>query len=240
MKKILIVIFAIAVTSCVEKKKEIQDEAYSPVDEIKKTEIVKAEEINNDEQTISYKLKENDVPKLGIEKIYDNLGGVRIVLPHEFNNMMRVINDLEAILNRLKSGTANLEKIQWEVNTITQKNEFEDLSDFIKMIHSYSSNVDLAITTNGYLLKNQIKNLEKKLQTISDLFLDTTSKLKNDLKNYIEKIGMFLPIDYKHYDDLITHSKETLDAIAFRFNKIQSTLGEKIFKLFLDNNIKPR
>ena len=57
MKKILIVIFAIAVTSCVEKKKEIQDEAYSPVDEIKKTEIVKAEEINNDEQTISYKLK---------------------------------------------------------------------------------------------------------------------------------------------------------------------------------------
>jgi hypothetical protein len=138
MKKILIVIFAIAVTSCVEKKKEIQDEAYSPADEIKKTEIVKAEEINNDEQTISYKLKENDVPKLGIEKIYDNLGGVRIVLPHEFNNMMRVINDLEAILNRLKSGTANLEKIQWEVNTITQKNEFEDLSDFINKFNEFS------------------------------------------------------------------------------------------------------
>ena len=66
-----------------------------------------------------------------------------------------------------------------------------------------------------------------------EFYLQTTQNSLNDLKKYIEKIEMFLPIDYKNYDDLIAHSKETLDAIAFRFNKIQSTLGEKIFKLFL-------
>jgi uncharacterized protein with HEPN domain len=66
-----------------------------------------------------------------------------------------------------------------------------------------------------------------------EFYLQTAQNSLNDLKNYIEKIDIFLPIDYKNYEDLITNSKETLDAIAFRFNKIQSTLGEKIFKLFL-------
>jgi isocitrate dehydrogenase kinase/phosphatase len=44
-----------------------------------------------------------------------------------------------------------------------------------------------------------------------------------------------LPINYKNYEELQLHSKDTIDAIAFRFTKLQNLLGEKVFKLFLEN-----
>ena len=67
-----------------------------------------------------------------------------------------------------------------------------------------------------------------------NFYLNIIQNSLNDVDNYINKISSFLPINYPNYNELIAHHKDTIDAIAFRFNKIQSTLGEKVFKYFLE------
>jgi len=67
-----------------------------------------------------------------------------------------------------------------------------------------------------------------------NFYLDFVEKSLNDFKKYKNKISPFLPITHKNYQELNENFSDTLDAIAFRFNKIQSLLGEKVFKLFLN------
>ena len=67
-----------------------------------------------------------------------------------------------------------------------------------------------------------------------EFYLDLIQSSLNDIEKYLTKIEYFLPIDYKNYLELTELHKDTLDAISFRFSKIQSILGEKIFKLFLE------
>ncbi len=71
----------------------------------------------------------------------------------------------------------------------------DDLHKFIAMIHNYKSDIDLALTTNGYLLKSQIKKLKqaglKRVNiSIDSLNDDTFTYLtqKNVLKNIKEGI----------------------------------------------------
>ena len=68
-----------------------------------------------------------------------------------------------------------------------------------------------------------------------NFYLEIIQNSLNDVDNYINKISAFLPINYPNYNELIAHHKDTIDAIAFRYNKIQSTLGEKVFKYFLES-----
>ncbi len=67
-----------------------------------------------------------------------------------------------------------------------------------------------------------------------EFYLEIIQNSLQDVDNYIKKISPFLPVNYPNYNELTAHHKDTLDAIAFRFNKIQSTLGEKTFKVFLE------
>lgn len=67
-----------------------------------------------------------------------------------------------------------------------------------------------------------------------EFYLDIIKNNLEDIKRYKNKISTFLPINYKNYEELQFHSKDTLDAIAFRFTKLQSLLGEKVFKLFIE------
>jgi len=64
-------------------------------------------------------------------------------------------------------------------------------------------------------------------------YLELIDKSLNDFKKYKNKISSFLPISSENYEELNENFSDTLDAIAFRFSKIQSILGEKVFKLFL-------
>ena len=68
-----------------------------------------------------------------------------------------------------------------------------------------------------------------------NFYLEIIQNSLYDVDNYINKISTFLPINYPNYNELTAHHKDTIDAIAFRFNKIQSTLGEKVFKYFLES-----
>ena len=138
MKKIIIAMVIISLTACVGKKKEVQVEENYQQRETNNLEQTKIDGDKAEKQEMTYELKERDVPKLGIEQISENLGGIRIVLPHKFNDMVRVINRLEKKITELEKGTANLEKMQWEINTITQKNGFEDLADFINVFNEFA------------------------------------------------------------------------------------------------------
>jgi len=66
-----------------------------------------------------------------------------------------------------------------------------------------------------------------------NFYLGLIEKSLNDFKKYKNKISFFLPITNENYEELNENFNDTLDAIAFRFSKIQSILGEKVFKLFL-------
>ena len=66
-----------------------------------------------------------------------------------------------------------------------------------------------------------------------DFYLNIVENSINDLKRYKEKISPLIPINYNTYEDLLEYNKEIIDAIAFRFLKVQSLLGEKVFKNFL-------
>jgi len=67
-----------------------------------------------------------------------------------------------------------------------------------------------------------------------EFYLGLVEKSLNDFKKYKNKISFFLPITFENYEELNENFSDTLDAIAFRFSKIQSILGEKVFKLFLE------
>lgn len=69
-----------------------------------------------------------------------------------------------------------------------------------------------------------------------EFYLDILENSINDINSYKNKISKFLPLDCDSYEELSYSFKDTLDAIAFRFNKIQSILGEKVFKLFLEES----
>ena len=66
-----------------------------------------------------------------------------------------------------------------------------------------------------------------------EFYLNIVENSINDLKRYKEKISPLIPINHNTYEDLLKYNKEIIDAIAFRFLKVQSLLGEKVFKNFL-------
>ena len=55
--------------------------------------------------------------------------------------------------------------------------------------------------------------------------------LKNIRNEFNEKYGN---IDISKYEDIKSYDVKSLDALAYRFSKIQSLLGEKVFKEILE------
>jgi len=61
-----------------------------------------------------------------------------------------------------------------------------------------------------------------------NFYLKIVAKSLNDFQKYKSKISPFLPVNYKNYQELNENFSDTLDAIAFRFNKIHSKIKEKL------------
>ena len=71
----------------------------------------------------------------------------------------------------------------------------ENLDQFIKMIKTYKSDIDLALTTNGYLLKSQVEKLKKAGLNRINISIDSLEKetfwyltKKNVLQNVLDGI----------------------------------------------------
>ncbi len=80
----------------------------------------------------------------------------------------------------------------------------EDLDKFIKMISSYAPNIDLALTTNGYLLAKVAKNLKeaglKRINISLDSLKPQIAKQiaqKDVLKDVLEGIDKALEVGFK-------------------------------------------
>ncbi len=80
----------------------------------------------------------------------------------------------------------------------------EDLDKFIKMISSYAPNIDLALTTNGYLLAKVAKNLKeaglKRINISLDSLKPQVAKQiaqKDVLKDVLEGIDKALEVGFK-------------------------------------------
>jgi cyclic pyranopterin phosphate synthase len=75
----------------------------------------------------------------------------------------------------------------------------EDLDSFIGMIYNYNKDIDLALTTNGYLLKQQASKLKKAGLKRVNISLDS---LKKDVAKYIAQKDVL--------DDVIFGIEESL------------------------------
>jgi len=84
----------------------------------------------------------------------------------------------------------------------------EDLDKLISMIKTYNSDIDLALTTNGYLLKSQVAKLKKAGLNRINISIDSLEKetfwyltKKNVLQNVLEgieaalKVGMLVKLN---------------------------------------------
>jgi len=102
----------------------------------------------------------------------------------------------------------------------------QDLDKFIKMIYDYKSDIDLAMTTNGYLLKEIAKNLKeaglKRLNiSLDSLKPEIAAKIagKDVLKNVIDgieealKVGLKVKINMVPLKDV--NDNEIVDILEF-------------------------
>lgn len=76
-------------------------------------------------------------------------------------------------------------------------------------------------------------------KNISILKLLNTFKECNDnivqLSFIVSKINLFIPLTIEKYDKLTSYDLVFIDAFIFRFIKLQDIMGEKLFRLILDN-----
>ncbi|MDP3023020.1 MAG: GTP 3',8-cyclase MoaA [Sulfuricurvum sp.] len=102
----------------------------------------------------------------------------------------------------------------------------EDLDCFIKMIHDYKSDIDLAMTTNAYLLKGAAKKLYdaglRRLNvSIDSLIPDVAEKIakKDVLKQVLEGVEEALRVGFKVKINMVPmkgmNDNEILDILEF-------------------------
>lgn len=76
-------------------------------------------------------------------------------------------------------------------------------------------------------------------QNIGILRLLNTFKECNDnivqLSFILSKINLFMPLTIEKYDKLTSYDLVFIDAFIYRFIKLQDIIGEKLFRLILDN-----
>ncbi|MCK4956722.1 MAG: hypothetical protein KAS49_03735 [Candidatus Cloacimonetes bacterium] len=58
--------------------------------------------------------------------------GLPVIEPNQFHKVVKVIDKLEPLLKKALQKDVSLEKLQWEVNMISQKAGFKDLADYIE------------------------------------------------------------------------------------------------------------
>ena len=102
----------------------------------------------------------------------------------------------------------------------------QDLDKFIKMIYDYKSDIDLAMTTNGYLLKDIAKRLKKAGLKRVNISLDSlkpeiAAKIaqKDVLKNVLDGIERALDVGFKIKINMVPlkglNDKEIVDILEY-------------------------
>ena len=65
-------------------------------------------------------------------------------------------------------------------------------------------------------------------------YLDQCNKHVTRMLHAYEKISIFMPLNNKSYEQLTSDNIETIDQFLFRFSCLQDTMGENLFKAFLN------
>ena len=74
------------------------------------------------------------------------------------------------------------------------------------------------------------------MSEVIEFYLDLVEKKLNILISYKEKLKNLysIPLKEEYFEDEDLVLEELLDAIVYKFNKIQSIISEKLFKLILE------
>ena len=126
----------------------------------------------------------------------------------------------------------------------------DDLNLFIKMIHDYKPDIDLALTTNGYLLKNVASKLKEAGLKRINVSLDSLNKeaaqyiAQKDILNKVlegleeaEKIGLKIKINTVPMKDL--NGGEILDILKYCMEKKHTVrFIEYMENSFANSNLK--
>jgi hypothetical protein len=74
------------------------------------------------------------------------------------------------------------------------------------------------------------------MSEVIEFYLNLVEKKLNILINYKEKLKSLysIPLKEEYFEDEDLVLEELLDAIVYKFNKIQSIVSEKLFKLILE------
>lgn len=130
MKKyyILTIVFALLIFGCSKKdvdvKESVSYENIQPLD-VSSSPSPKKNRIG--------KYNENRYPKYAEENIRGEFGkGIPIIVPNKFHQVVRVIDKFAIMAKRVLEPGANLEKMQWEANSVVQKAGFTDLNDYVE------------------------------------------------------------------------------------------------------------
>ncbi|NPA12003.1 MAG: hypothetical protein GXO62_07150 [Epsilonproteobacteria bacterium] len=67
------------------------------------------------------------------------------------------------------------------------------------------------------------------------LLIDSSMQNAQMLKEGIDRIKKFYPLDSNFREDISKEMFFVLDSVLFRFAKLQDSLGNKIFRLYLEN-----
>lgn len=97
--------------------------------------------------------------------------------------------------------------------------------------------IDVIIAKNdGSLIEKEAmkKGIELSLETLKleKLFKECDKHLQRINEAYGD-MAAFMPLNAVKYDELSKQQVQAIDQYLFRFSKLQDTMGEKLFKLFL-------
>ena len=74
------------------------------------------------------------------------------------------------------------------------------------------------------------------MSEILSFYFDLVEKKLKRLEEYIGKLGTLysIPVKEEYFESMDMEFEELLDAIVYKFNKTQSIISEKLFKLVLE------
>ncbi|MFO7895534.1 MAG: hypothetical protein R6U84_01195 [Candidatus Cloacimonadales bacterium] len=135
MKKLLyiIVLTLLIFLGCSKKEETSPKMEQAPKARRDKPVIVESDPTQTEPQPTSYAVNENIYPRLAESRLEGYFArGLPKIQANRFHKSTKVINKFADISQQMASGKVDMDKIVWELNTIVQKNGFEDLADYVE------------------------------------------------------------------------------------------------------------
>lgn len=159
-----------------------------------------------------YKYNKNIYPKEAANLIDNYFGvGKPIVEVNRFHSTAKVIDKFEDNLEDIISGKANLERMQMELNTLTQKAGFTDLADYVE----------------NFIVLAEAHGTYQKVRTLDSLVVTSANPRRVEL--YKEKVKDKFDKQRLTRSDLkfIHKNKEKFDHVMDVMDKLAKSLMDK-------------